>query len=137
MSPFPPATDLLASVSHFLRDELLPSLHGAQAFNLRVAINAIDLIGRELTLQTDADERERERLTKLLDSDAPLAAMRRELCEKIAAGAMTLEQTAVREHLRLAIVDRLAIDQPTYSAYVAATAGRRGDRGEGDEKSGS
>ena len=133
MTPYPPATDLLASVSHFLRDELLPSLQGAQAFNLRVGINAIDLIRRELMQQTTADERERGRLAKLLESDAPLAAMRQELCEKIAAGTMTLDQAPVRDHLRATIVDRLAIDQPSYSAYLAAIAGRRGDRG-GNER---
>ena len=48
MNGHPPATELLASVSRFLRDELLPSLSGAQAFNLRVSINAVDLVRREI-----------------------------------------------------------------------------------------
>jgi len=48
MKGHPPATDLLASVSRFLREELLPSLSGAEAFNLRVSINAIELVRREI-----------------------------------------------------------------------------------------
>jgi Domain of unknown function (DUF6285) len=124
MSVHPPAADLLASVSHFLRDELLPQLAGADAFNLRVSINAIELVRREIELQGGADARERERLTALLGGDADLDALRDELCRKIAAGDLTLDQPMLREHLRATAIDRLAIDQPTYSAYLAAVARR-------------
>lgn len=118
----PPATELLASVSRFLRDELLPSLSGAGAFNLRVSINAIDLVRREIEQQGAADRREHRRLANLLGNDAELETMREELCAKIAAGALTLDQPALREHLRATAIDRLAIDQPSYSAYRAAIA---------------
>ena len=122
----PPVSELLASVSRFLRDELLPTLSGARAFNLRVSINAIDLVRREIEQQGGADERERMRLAKLLGSDADLETMRKELCEKIARGELTLAEPALGEHLRATTIDRLAIDQPTYSAYLAALA-RNGD----------
>jgi uncharacterized protein DUF6285 len=125
MSVHPPATDILASVSHFLRDELLPHVSGSNAFNLRVSINAIELVRREIEQQGGADARERERLTALLGGDADLDALRGALREKIAAGELTLDQPALREHLRATAIDRLAIDQPTYSAYRAALA-RRG-----------
>jgi uncharacterized protein DUF6285 len=122
MKAHPPATDLLASVSRFLREELLPALSGVHAFNVRVSINAIELVRREIGQQAGADERERERLVKLLGSDGGLGAMRQLLCDKIAAGEITLDQPALREHLRTTTIDRLAIDQPTYSAYLAAIA---------------
>jgi len=51
--------------------------------------------------------------------------LRKQLCEKIARGDIMLDQPALREHLRATIVDRLAIDQPTYSAYLAAVGKRR------------
>jgi hypothetical protein len=121
----PPATELLASVSHFLRDELLPSLSGAQAFNLRVGINAIELVRRELEQGADTAARERNRLAALLGGDSELDAMRRELCRKIASGALTLDQPALREHLRATAMERMAIDQPSYSAYLAGMARRR------------
>ncbi len=119
----PPATELLAAVARFLRDELLPTLTGARAFNLRVSINAIELVRRELDQQGTAEEREHRRLAELLGSNADLATMRNELCEKIARGEVTLDDPALRAHLRATTIDRLAIDQPTYSAYRAAIAG--------------
>jgi Domain of unknown function (DUF6285) len=119
----PPATELLAAVTRFLRDELLPTLSGARAFNLRVSINAVEVVRRELEAQAAADEREHRRLAELLGHNADLAALRQELCEKIARGELTLDNPALRAHLRATTIDRLAIDQPTYSAYRAATAG--------------
>ncbi len=118
----PPATELLASVASFLRDDLLPSLSGGRAFNLRVSINAIDLVRREIEQQSAADKRERRRLAKLLGSNDELEVMREELCEQIASGKITLDQPRLREHLRATTLDRLAIDQPSYSAYLAAIA---------------
>ena len=111
-------------MSHFLRDELLPSLDGAQAFNLRVGINAIDLVRRELEQGAAAAARERSRLAALLGGDSGLDAMRSALCRKIASGALTLDQPALREHLRATAMDRMAIDQPSYSAYLAGLARR-------------
>lgn len=119
----PPATELLAAVARFLREELLPNLSGARAFNLRVSINAVGVARRELEQQAAAEEREHRRLTELLGRKADLAALRQELCEKIACGELTLDDPALRTHLRATTIDRLAIDQPTYSAYRAAIAG--------------
>jgi hypothetical protein len=137
MSVHPPAGELLASVSHFLRDSLLPSLSGAQAFNLRIGINAIDLVRREIAMQDAADEREHARLLRLLGGEGSLEAMQKTLCEKIASGAMTLDQPALRQHLRATAIDRLAIDQPSYSAYLAATRQNPADKDSKNEASGS
>jgi len=131
----PPVNELLASVSRFLRDELLPTLSGARAFNLRVSINAIDLVRREIEQQAGADQRERLRLARLLGSEADLETMRKELCEKIARGELTLAEPALGEHLRATAIDRLAIDQPTYSAYLAALAQSGGAGSSDNEKS--
>lgn len=131
----PPVSELLASVSRFLRDELVPTLSGVHAFNLRVSINAIDLVRREIEQQGGADQRERTRLAKLLGSDGDLETMRRELCEKIACGELTLAEPALGEHLRATAIDRLAIDQPTYSAYLAALTASGGAEASDDRKS--
>ena len=124
MNQHPAATELLASVSAFLRDELLPSLSGAPAFNLRVGINAIDLVRRDIEQGAAAAARERSRLAALLGGDAGLEAMRSEFSRKIASGELTLDQPALCEHLRATAMDRIAIDQPAYSAYVAGLARR-------------
>jgi hypothetical protein len=59
--------------------------------------------------------------------------MRQTLCEKIASGAMTLDQPGLRQHLRATAIDRLAIDQPSYSAYLAAMTGNPADDGSNNE----
>jgi Domain of unknown function (DUF6285) len=128
MNAYPPAGELLASVSHFLRDSVLPSLSGAQAFNLRISINAIDLVRREIAMQAAADEREHARLSRLLGGGGPLEAMQETLCEKIASGAITLDQRELRQHLRATAIDRLAIDQPSYSAYLSVTRQNPADK---------
>jgi len=137
MNAHPSASELLESVSHFLRDALLPSLSGAQAFNLRISINAIDLVRREIAMQDAADERERASLASVLGGGASLEAMRQTLCEKIASGAMTLDQPGLRQHLRATAIDRLAIDQPSYSAYLAAMAGNNTDDESNNQAPGS
>ena len=124
MKQHPAAAELLTSAANFLRDELLPSLRGAHAFNLRVSINAIDLVRREIEQGAGASEREHRRLVGLLGSDSELQPMRKELCRKIASGELTLDQPALREHLRATTMGRLAVDQPNYSAYLAAVARR-------------
>ncbi|HML08746.1 MAG TPA: DUF6285 domain-containing protein [Xanthobacteraceae bacterium] len=135
MKQHPAATELLASASNFLRDELLPSLRGAHAFNLRICINAIDLVRREIEQGADAIERERSRLVELLGRDTGLDAMRNELCRRISSGELTLDQPALREHLRATTMERLAVDQPNYSAYLAAVARRGGtDQNEPSEE---
>lgn len=133
MSAHPPAGQLLESVSHFLRDALLPSLRGAQAFNLRISINAIDLVRREIAMRDAADERERAGLASLIGGGASLEAMRQSLCEKIASGAMAPDHPGLRQHLRAMAIDRLAIDQPSYSAYLAAMAGNPKNDGGNNE----
>ena len=137
MNAHPSASELLESVSHFLRDALLPSLSGAQAFNLRISINAVDLVRRELAMQDAADEREQARLSSLLGGGPSLEAMQQTLCEKIASGAMTPDQPALRQHLRATAIDRLAIDQPSYSAYRAAKTQNPADNGSKDDAIGS
>jgi hypothetical protein len=59
--------------------------------------------------------------------------LRKQLCEQIARGDIMLDQPALREHLRATIIDRLAIDQPTYSAYLAAIGRRRPAEAGGNE----
>ena len=76
-------------------------------------------------MQGAADAREYARLAELLGKTASIEAMRQSLCEKIASGIMTLDHPGLREHLRATAIDRMAIDQPDYSAYRAAVAGTR------------
>lgn len=117
MQDLPKPADLVALVAEFLRAEIMPVTKGAQNFQLRVAINALDLVAREVRGAAASDAAERERLVALLGHDGDLDALNRALCEKIASGAMTLETPGIADHLWATTLAKLVVDQPNYASY--------------------
>ncbi|WP_456685569.1 DUF6285 domain-containing protein [Bradyrhizobium sp. P5_C11_2] len=69
MQDEPTPTELTKSVADFLRNDIAPLISGHQAFKLRVAINMLDLVTRQLTLEEGSDAKEVERLRALLGID--------------------------------------------------------------------
>ena len=61
MQDQPIPTELTRAVADFLRHDILPTIGGHNAFKLRVAINALDLVTRQLTLAQDSDTAEAAR----------------------------------------------------------------------------
>jgi hypothetical protein len=123
MSGYPPGTEVLRAVSRFLRDELLPVTPGREGFNLRVSINAVDLVVRELEQKGAIDEAELAGLGALLGpADASLADQRGALAERIRQNDPSLDPAMLRAHLRCTAISQLMIDQPRYSALTAALA---------------
>lgn len=121
MSAYPPTADVLAAALRFLREDVAPTLKDDVAFNMRVTLGALELVRRELDQAAAADSAEHERLAALLGQTGELETLRTLLCDRITAGDLTLDDPALRDHLRATTVDRLAIDQPSYSAFLAAT----------------
>ena len=117
MQDEPTPTELTKAVADFLRDDIAPTLSGHNAFKLRVAINMLDLVTRQLTLEAGSDTAEGERLKRLLGIDGSLLDLNRALADKIAAGQMHLQTPGLAEHLWQTTMDKLAVDQPTYAAY--------------------
>jgi hypothetical protein len=113
----PKPAELLAAVARFLREELMPQLSGALAFQTRVAANVLDIACRELELAPPADWAERQRLEALLVREGDLAALNRELCRRIRDGAVTLETPGLAAHLWAVTLAKLAVDQPGYASY--------------------
>src|SRR5262249_32672207 len=66
MQDEPSPIELTKAVADFLRNDITPLVSGHQAFKLRVAINILDLVTRQLTLAKDSDAAEAERLAALL-----------------------------------------------------------------------
>src|SRR5258708_34279241 len=65
----PTASELLAAIADFLREEATPVLDRADprlGFQMRVAVNSLAILEREARLGPAADAREHERLAKLL-----------------------------------------------------------------------
>lgn len=122
MQDQPTAVELLEIVAQFMRDEVVPQLSAHSAFNARVAANAVDIVRRELMFAPKANAAELDRLEALLGERADLESMNRELCRRIAAGAIGLHTPGLTGHLWQTTLDKLAIDQPNYAAYRAALA---------------
>jgi Domain of unknown function (DUF6285) len=117
MQDEPTPTELIKAVADFLRNELTPAIGGHSAFKLRVAINALDLVTRQLTLENSSDATETARLTRLLGAQGSLAELNRALAGRIANGDADLQTPGLAEHLWQTTMDKLAIDQPNYAAY--------------------
>jgi hypothetical protein len=96
---------------------MLPESSGHNAFKLRVSINALDLVARQLTLQAGGETAEAERLAQLLAIQGPLGELNRELAERIAKGEVDMQTPGLAAHLWQTTLDKLAVDQPNYASY--------------------
>ena len=117
MQDEPTPTELIKAVADFLRTEITPAIKGHNAFKLRVGINALDLVTRQLALQGPADAQEAVRLKALLGIDGSLTELNRALAEKIASGELDLNTPGLKDHLWQTTMDKLAVDQPNYGSY--------------------
>jgi hypothetical protein len=113
----PTPSELIKAVADFLRNELAPQISGHHAFKLRVAINALDLVTRQLALEGTSDAAELVRLSQLLGMDGPLLDLNRTLAQRIATGEADLATPGLAEHLWQTTLDKLAVDQPNYASY--------------------
>jgi hypothetical protein len=117
MQDEPTPIELTKAVADFLRDDIAPMISGHQAFKLRVAINILDCVGRQLTLEQGSDAAEAARLTGLLGIPGALIELNRALAEKIASGELDLQTQGLAEHLWQTTMDKLVVDQPNYASY--------------------
>ena len=117
MQDEPTPTELTKAVADFLRNDITPLISGHQAFKLRVAVNILDLVTRQLTQEEGSDAREVGRLRALLGMDGPVADLNRALADRIAKGEIDLATPGLAEHLWATTMDKLAVDQPNYASY--------------------
>jgi len=117
MQDEPTPIELTKAVADFLRNEIAPGLSGHQAFKLRVAVNILDLVTRQLALEQGSDGAEAARLAQLLDLNGSLFELNRALADRIADGKVDLTTPGLLEHLWQTTLDKLAIDQPNYASY--------------------
>lgn len=127
MQDEPGADDILKAVAAFLRDVLPPLLPAREAFDARVAANALELVRRDIALGRDGEAAERDRLVALLGQDGKLAELNVALSGQLRADGPDAVTAAMREHLWATTLEKLAVDQPKYSAYIR-TLEERGAR---------
>jgi hypothetical protein len=117
MQDEPTPIELTKAVADFLRDEIAPMISGHNAYKLRVAINMLDLVTRQLTLEGGTDQEEAVRLRALLGIDGSLIELNRALADGIASGEVDLTTPGLADHLWQTTLAKLALDQPNYAAY--------------------
>jgi hypothetical protein len=117
MQDEPTPSELIKAVADFLRNDITPEIGGHTAFKMRVAINALDLVTRQLALEDSSDAAEAKRLSQLLGRQGSLEELNRVLAGKIASGEADLQTPGLAEHLWQTTMDKLAVDQPNYAAY--------------------
>ena len=119
----PSAEELVAAVRGFLEQEVAGQLTGATAFNLRIAVNVLAIVERELTA-ADGSTAATARLGALLGADPGLgrAALEEQLVAALQSGALGLASPGLLAHLRADAVRQLGIDNPRYGSYRRETA---------------
>ena len=117
MQDEPTPVELTKAVADFLRNDITPMIKGHNAFKLRVAINMLDLVTRQLTQAQGSDATEAARLSQLLGVQGSLGELNRVLADRIAKGELDLQTPGLSEHLWQTTMDKLAVDQPNYAAY--------------------
>jgi hypothetical protein len=117
MQDEPTPVELTKSVADFLRNDITPLISGHQAFKLRVAINMLDLVTRQLMREEGSDAAEVARLRALLGADGTVTELNTALADRIAKGEVDLTTPGLAEHLWQTTMDKLAVDQPNYASY--------------------
>ena len=125
MQDEPTPEELIRAVADFLRNDIAPEIGGHNAFKLRVSINALDLVTRQLALESVSSAAEAARLTQLLGMQGSLGELNRALADRIAKGEIDLQTPGLTEHLWQTTMDKLAVDQPNYASYKREL-GRKG-----------
>ena len=110
----PKAAVLLEAAVKYLETELMPTLAGYHRFQTRVTVNVLNTLRRELELRGVQAVAERSRLVAMLGHDGDVEALSVELAERIRAGAISIDDPALRAHVRQSLADALAINNPKW-----------------------
>lgn len=102
----PDADELLVAVVEFLRDRLAPDVPEQHRYHLRVAVNVLEIVRRELAIGPAQERAHRERLAALgVADDADLA-------RRLRSGE--IDAAEVREAVLASVVDKLRVANPGY-----------------------
>jgi len=99
---------LVEAVREFLEGDVMEATTGRVRFHTRVAINALNMVKRELDVGPAQAVAHEERLRQLgFDNDAELAAA-------IRRGDLDARYAEVKAVLRASVDDKLAVANPRY-----------------------
>ncbi len=112
----PSAADLVAAVAEFLRGSVLDTAEGELRYLLRVSINVLGIVERELLLGSDLAERHRARLAELGCADEA------QLADLLRSGRIDAGDARVRELVEATVRDKLLVADPRILAEESGPA---------------
>lgn len=115
----PSKEELIISIINYIEKDVISELKGQKRFHAHVAKNSLSIILRQLRLEEENNSREKERLAKILKIDGDLTELNRILCEKINNDQINIKDNNLIDHLYKTTMEKLSIDQPSYSGYLA------------------
>lgn len=113
LSNKPTAADLVQAVRQHLQEKILPKLQGSDVFYLRIALNALGIVERELREGPALTEADRRELLALLGS-ADMPDAEQVLLEKLKSGELDVNSAGLLDYLTARTQRRLSIDNPRY-----------------------
>ncbi len=111
----PLAQEILASIGHWLKNDIAADTASRNRFLARVSANALAIVEREINLGPQLLQEERLRLQSLLNDRGELDNLRWRLTRELRQ-TLPLDSAGLANHLRQTVAGQLAIDQPGYSA---------------------
>lgn len=105
--------EMITAVSEWNDGHVTPTAQGRDRFQSRIAANLLSQLSREAQMGRAFAFRRRDRLKALrLTPDL--------LSEGLSAGTVDWRNTAIFDHLRYCVMERLLIDQPDYHGLIEA-----------------
>ena len=110
LNDFPDPPELVLAVRELLAGEVLEHLEGRVWFRVRIAMNLLDIVARQLATEAEDVEVHRQGLDRIgFDNDAALA-------EAIRSGALDDRYEEVADVLRDDVWHRVSVVNPRYRA---------------------
>ena len=115
----PSKEELIISIINYIENDVISELKGQKRFHAHVAKNSLNIILRQLRLEKENNSKEKKRLKEILKIDGDLIELNKILCEKINNDEININDNNLIDHLYKTTMEKLSIDQPNYSGYLA------------------
>ena len=115
----PSKEELIISIINYIENDVISELKGQKWFHAHVAKNSLNIILRQLRLEKENNSKEKKRLKEILKIDGDLIELNKILCEKINNDEINIKDNNLIDHLYKTTMEKLSIDQPNYSGYLA------------------
>ena len=115
----PSKEELIISIINYIENDVISELKGQKRFHAHVAKNSLNIILRQLRLEEENNSKEKKRLKEILKIDGDLIELNKILCEKINNDEININDNNLIDHLYKTTMEKLSIDQPNYSGYLA------------------